>query len=486
MFVELSVVIMKEGLQKKIIALFEQHFNETPISVAELPSSGSNRVYYRLISGNHKALAAYNAEKKENNAFITFTRSFKKQGLPVPEIYACDQDGELYLLSDLGDETLFSYLEKNRDDEFPDTAIPIYKSVLDHLLCFQIDASNDLDYTVCYPRAAFDKQSMMWDLNYFKYYFLKLAQISFDEQQLEDDFNVFTDYLLKAGCNYFLYRDFQSRNIMLVNGKPYFIDYQGGRKGALQYDVASLLYDAKADIPQHVREFLLDYYITQLKKKISINEDEFRHYYYGYILIRIMQAMGAYGFRGYYEKKAHFLKSIPFAVANLKWITENIKLPVTTNALSEVFRKIIAAGHLKKITIGAPEKLTLYISSFSYKKGYPADTSGHGGGFVFDCRALPNPGRFEEYKGFTGMDRPVIDYLEKQPETEKFFEYTSLLVSQSVRNYAERGFTGLAVCFGCTGGQHRSVYFAERLAKYMKQKFNVEVILSHNEQKTVK
>lgn len=475
---------MKEDLQKNISALFESCYSVTPQSIDELPSSGSNRKYFRLASKDHKAIAAYNADKKENLAFIVFSQHFKNHHLPVPEILAADLDHNSYLLEDLGDETLFSYLESQRQEGFSDEMIALYKNVLDDLLCFQIDASRDLDYSICYPRAAFDKQSMMWDLNYFKYYFLKLAQINFDEQKLEDDFNVFAHYLLQADCSYFLYRDFQSRNIMLNNDKLYYIDYQGGRKGPLHYDVASLLYDAKAAIPQKVREILLDYYIEKLGQKIEINENEFRKHFYGFVLIRIMQAMGAYGFRGYYEKKSHFLKSIPYAVSNLKWIRENIQLPLKTDTLTEVFNQIITNKNLKKYSYEKSEKLTVSINSFSYKKGYPADLSGNGGGFVFDCRALPNPGRFIEYKNLTGKDAPVIEFLEKENETERFFVSTRDLVKQSVENYLERGFSSLNVNFGCTGGQHRSVYFAERMVKYLKETFAVDVVLNHNEQKS--
>ncbi|HOY32999.1 MAG TPA: RNase adapter RapZ [Bacteroidales bacterium] len=476
---------MKEDLLYNITALFNYCFNELPLNICQLPSSGSSRIYFRVISAKHKVLAAYNTDKKENAAFLSFTRHFEKYKLPVPKIFCEDKVHDLYLLEDLGDETLFFNLERHRDEGFSQNTRTLYKNVLDHLLRFQLDASGDLDYSVCYPRNAFDKQSMMWDLNYFKYYFLKLAQIGFDEQKLEDDFNVFTDYLLTAGSDHFMYRDFQSRNIMIFDEKLYFIDYQGGRKGALQYDVASLLYDAKADIPQQVREDLLEYYIEELSKRVSVNKSEFITHYYGFVLIRIMQAMGAYGFRGYYEKKLHFLKSIPYAVANLRWIIENITLPVKTDALSDVFRQIVEAGHLNKYAYEKPEKLTVYINSFSFKKGYPADLSGHGGGFVFDCRALPNPGRYDEFKDLNGKDRPVIEYLEIKHETEIFFENVSRLIEHSLENYLARGFSGLTVSFGCTGGQHRSVYFAERLAKFVKKSFDVEIVLNHNEQKSV-
>ncbi|HPS27148.1 MAG TPA: RNase adapter RapZ [Bacteroidales bacterium] len=475
---------MKEEVNTKIVALYEGCFHEKPLTVIELPSSGSNRCYFRVASDNYKALAAYNADRKENIAYLSFARHFEKYNLPVTKIFAEDLDNHLYLLEDLGDETLFAYLEKHRNEGFSQKTVALYKEVLDNLLRFQIDASADLDYSVCYPRAAFDRQSMMWDLNYFKYYFLKLAQISFDEQKLEDDFNVFVDYLLQADADYFMYRDFQSRNIMIRDNQLYFIDFQGGRKGALQYDVASLLYDAKAAIPQQVREELLNYYIASLAQKKQIKESEFRRQFTGFVLVRIMQAMGAYGFRGYYEKKVHFLKSIPYAVANLKWLTENAGLPVKATMLQDVFEQIIANKNLQRYADEKTARLTVRINSFSFKKGYPEDPGGNGGGFVFDCRALPNPGRYDEYKGLTGMDKPVIDYLEQEPETTVFFENTSQLVSQSVENYLKRGFTHLMVSYGCTGGQHRSVYFAEKLATYVREKFDAAVIVNHKEQNT--
>ena len=474
---------MNSDLKPLLEQLYFRHFQELPSNIDELAASGSSRKYYRLSSAHHQAIAAYNNDRKENQAFISFTRHFEKHHLPVPTVWQEDLENNLYLLNDLGDETLFSYLEKHRKEGFSEKTISLYKDVLDELLRFQTEASADMDYSVCYPRDKFDKQSMMWDLNYFKYYFLKLAHINFDEQKLEDDFNVFAEYLLQADSHYFLYRDFQSRNIMIHEGKLFFIDYQGGRRGALQYDVASLLYDAKADIPQETREQLLDYYISSLKKKIQINESEFRQYYYGYVLVRIMQAMGAYGFRGYYEKKVHFLKSIPFAIANLKWILENTKLPVETPTLAFVFEQIISSEKLSSYADDKKDLLTVRINSFSFKKGYPSDPGGNGGGFVFDCRALPNPGRYEEYKLLTGKDKAVKDYLEKYQEVEAFFGNTSMLACQSVENYLSRGFSNLMISYGCTGGQHRSVYFAERLAKFLGSKYDLNILVNHHEQK---
>jgi len=316
--------------------------------------------------------------------------------------------------------------------------------------------------------------------NYFKYYFLKLARIHFDEQALEEDFQTFTDYLLQTETDYFLYRDFQSRNIMLKDGKPYFIDYQGGRHGALHYDLASLLYDAKADMPDSVRKMLLGYYIITVSKLIPIDPEKFQQFFYGYVLIRIMQAMGSYGFRGFYEKKEHFLQSIPYALNNLASILTNVRFPVKIPALLDALENVVQSKRLKKISTDQ-RFLTVTINSFSYKRGIPVDVSGHGGGFVFDCRAIHNPGRYERYSSLTGKDSEVISFLDKEPEIKLFLKNVKSIVDQSVEKYLKRKFTNLMVSFGCTGGQHRSVYCAEALAKHLKAKFNIKLVLRHLE-----
>ncbi|RIH64972.1 phosphotransferase enzyme family protein [Mariniphaga sediminis] len=446
-----------------------------------LPPSGSYRQYCRLENGNRSVIGAYNADVKENTAFLSFTNHFRQKGLPVPEIFAVSSDLKKYLLEDLGNLTLFDYLSETRESEgFSESIVSKYRKVLEVLPKIQITAGKDMDYSVCYPREAFDKQSMMWDLNYFKYYFLKLAKIPFDEQALEDDFQVFSDYLLSAPSDYFLYRDFQSRNVMLKNNDVYFIDYQGGRRGALQYDLASLLYDGKADIPQEIRSQLFGFYLAELRNYIPVNESEFTSYFNGFVLIRIMQAMGAYGFRGFYEKKEHFLKSIPFAIHNLQSLLPELSLPVNMPELVNVLHLLIHSESLKEIG-QVHRDLTVRITSFSYKKGIPADPSGNGGGFAFDCRALNNPGRYAEYKNLTGKDLKVQQFLEQNSEMKWFLKPVKALVEQSIKNYLERGFTHLTVNFGCTGGQHRSVYAAEKLAAHLRNNFPVNVVLVHRE-----
>jgi aminoglycoside/choline kinase family phosphotransferase len=447
-----------------------------------LPPSGSYREYCRLKNSNRSVIGALNSDVKENTAFLSFTNHFQKIGLPVPEVYAVSSDLKKYLQEDLGDTTLFDFLSTTREDEgFSENIVAEYKKVLKELPRIQIRGGKELDYSVCYPRAAFDKQSMMWDLNYFKYYFLKLAKIHFDEQALEDDFQVFTDYLLSADSGFFLYRDFQSRNVMLKDEEVFFIDYQGGRQGALQYDLASLLYDGKADIPQSVRKQLFDFYLNELRKYFTVNEAEFTAYFKGFVLIRIMQAMGAYGFRGFYEKKEHFLKSIPYALKNLEFLLKDVNLPVEIPELLNVLEQLIHSEFLKEI---GQEKsnLTVTVTSFSYKKGLPVDPSGNGGGHVFDCRAINNPGRYPEYKELTGRDLPVQEFLEQKSEIGLFLNAVKILVDQSVKVYLERDFTNLSVSFGCTGGQHRSVYSAEKIATYLQNNYPVNVVLVHREQ----
>ena len=469
-------------IDKNIVALFTEWAREDPIKITPLAKSGSDRKYFRILSENHSALGVSNQDARENLAFLEFSKHFLSKGIHVPKIYKEDISRDIYLIEDLGDETLFAYLtSEKKKGVFTDELRSVYNKVLKELPKLQIEASKGLDYSICYPRSDFDKQSMMWDLNYFKYYFLKLAGIAFDEQALEDDFQKFTDYLLKAESKYFLYRDFQSRNIMLKNNEIYFIDYQGGRRGALQYDLASLLYDAKAEIPQEARNELVDFYIMNLKKYIDFDENEFRSYLTGFIIIRILQAMGAYGFRGFYEKKAHFLASIPFAMDNLAYVLAHFDIPVALPNLVKVLKSVSTSEKLRNIA-DQTKGLTVQVNSFSFKRGVPIDESGHGGGFVFDCRALPNPGRYDQYKHLTGRDLSVIDYLEKETEVHHFFTGVSALISQSVDKYLERGFDFLTVNFGCTGGQHRSVYFAERLSSFLKNKYNVKVVLRHREQ----
>jgi hypothetical protein len=307
-----------------------------------------------------------------------------------------------------------------------------------------------------------------------------LAGVSFNEQALEDDFGRLTEFLLSAPREYFLYRDFQSRNIMLRNGDPFFVDYQGGRKGALQYDVASLLYDAKADLPPELRQELLDHYLDRLSGFIQLDREAFLCHYYAYVYVRILQALGAYGFRGFYERKAHFLQSVPYALKNLRWLLHHVQLPIALPTLMNAFHSMLASAKLQGLASEA-ENLVVRIFSFSFHHGLPKDETGNGGGFVFDGRSLPNPGREERFKTLTGKDAPVIDYLNQQDSVHQFLAGVLSLVDASVGNYQHRRFKDLMVSFGCTGGQHRSVYLAEQLAKRLRSRNSVEVVVRHLE-----
>ncbi|MBI4839688.1 MAG: phosphotransferase [candidate division NC10 bacterium] len=419
-------------LAQPLRGLFERQFGEPVERVAPLRGDASNRKLFRLSAASHTAIGVVNPDARENRAFL----------------------------------------------EFSSETLDLYREVVELLPRFQIEAGRTLNYDVCYPRSGFDRQSMLWDLNYFKYYFLRLAKIPFSEQALEDDFERFAEFLLQAERRFFLYRDFQSRNIMVREGRPFFIDYQGGRRGALQYDVASLLFDAKADLPFEVRDELLERYLEAAATLEPIDRHAFLTYYPGFVYIRIMQAMGAYGLRGFYERKHHFLASIPYAIRNLEYLLRTTALPVALPELTQVWLRLVASSSLRQFGT-ASLKLTVRIQSFAYTEGVPTDEKGHGGGYVFDCRALPNPGRFEEYAKLTGQDNAVIAFLENEPAVRDFIRHVFALIDQTVENYQQRNFTDLLVAFGCTGGQHRSVYCAERLAAHLRERFPVNVEVRH-------
>jgi len=463
--------------------LFEEHFHAPVERIQPLQGElgGSGRNILRLSAGKTTAIGILYGVREENIAFLSFSKHFRKHGLAVPEIYAEDLSHGAYLEEDLGDTSLFELLSKNRAGEkIAPEVIGAYREAVAALPRFQVEAARDLDYSVCYPRGSFDRQSISWDLNYFKYYFLRLASIPFSEQALEDDFGRLTDYLLTAPSDYFLYRDFQSRNIMLREGKPYFVDYQGGRKGALQYDIASLLYDAKADLPPEVRQQLLNDYLDALESFVDLDREAFLEHYYPFVYIRILQALGAYGFRGFYERKTHFLQSVPYALKNLRWLLHNVTLPIELPTLTGAFQSMLASDKLLGLASEA-ENLVVRIFSFSFHSEQPKDETGNGGGFVFDGRSLPNPGREERFKKLTGKDAPVTEYLNQQDSVHQFMASVHSLVDESISAYRQRGFKNLMVSFGCTGGQHRSVYLAEQLAKRLRGRNGLQVEVRHLE-----
>ena len=463
--------------------LFEVHYGFPAQDLQPLQGQlgGSGRAIVRLAGEGISAIGVMYPVREENIAFLEFSKHFYRHGLPVPEIYTEDLNQGAYLEEDLGDTTLFDHLGSNRTDGLiAPGVIEAYRKVVAMLPRFQVEAGRDLNYKVCYPRASFDRQSISWDLNYFKYYFLRLAGVLFNEQALEQDFSRLTKFLLGANHDYFLYRDFQSRNVMLRDGQPFFLDYQGGRKGALQYDIASLLYDGKADLPPELRQELLDYYLDCLSGHIKLDRGAFMEHYYAYVYVRIMQALGAYGFRGFYERKPHFLRSVPYALKNLRWLAHQVKLPIALPELLEAFHSLLASEKLQGLASSA-QALTVRIFSFSFHSEAPVDNSGNGGGFVFDGRCLPNPGREEQFRALTGRDAPVIDYLNRQNSVHQFLAGVLSLVDGSVRAYQERGFKSLMVSFGCTGGQHRSVYLAEQLADHLRGSSGVDVVVRHIE-----
>ena len=463
--------------------LFEQHFHAPPERIVPLQGElgGSGRKIIRLASQKESAIGILYSVREENAAFLEFSKHFRRHGLPVPEIYTEDLSHGAYLEEDLGDTTLFEFLSKNRSGaNIAPQVVEAYRKVVAVLPRFQVEAARDLNYTVCYPISSFDRQSIAWDLNYFKYYFLRLAGIPFNEHALEDDFSRLTEFLLSAPRDYFLYRDFQSRNIMLRNGDPYFVDYQGGRQGALQYDIASLLYDAKADLPPELRQQLLDHYLDRLSSFIQLDREAFLRHYYAYVYIRIMQALGAYGFRGFYERRVHFLQSVPYALKNLRWLLHNVRLPIPLPALMNAFKDMLSSEKLQGLATDA-DNLVVRIFSFSFHQSLPKDETGNGGGFIFDGRSLPNPGREERFKSLTGKDAPVIDYLNQQETVHQFLASVYSLVDSSLSSYQQRGFKNLMVSFGCTGGQHRSVFLAEQLAKRLRVRNGLEVAVRHLE-----
>ncbi|MFH1457224.1 MAG: RNase adapter RapZ [Patescibacteria group bacterium] len=465
---------------KKLEKLFQEKFNEEVKEIISLKGDGSDRALFRFKNDNRSVIGVIGKNKKENKAFVEFSRVFRKNDINVPEIYTEDLDNNIYLEEDLGDETLYSWMSKIREREgFSEQIIAMYKRVIAKLPCIQIKAGQNIDYDLCYQHIEFGKESMMWDMHYFKWNFLNIFyKGEIKNEKLEKEFNLLADFLLEEPCEYFLFRDFQSRNIMIKNEELYFIDYQSGRRGALGYDIASLLYDAKANIPQNIRENLLEEYINNIKKHISFDEEKFKKHFYGFALVRIMQALGAYGFLGSVKNKPHFLGNIPFAVANLEIILEKFWYLSDLPELHALLLNLCRDGSLR--VIKSQLDLVVKIYSFGYHfSGIPQDEKEeHNGGFVFDLRALPNPGREETLRNLTGQDKLVKEFLDNDKRTQKYIQHIFGLVDMAIDNYQKRGFTDLMVSFGCTGGVHRSVYFAEKLRDYLEDK-KVNVNLKH-------
>jgi len=459
--------------------LFKQHTGEKLLSKEELSASGSNRRYFRLESKKTSIIGVAGTSIEENKAFVEMAKHFYAKGLPVPQVLSETPDGLFYIQDDLGDTLLFDYIAEGRKTGvFCEPEKEMLRKTMRMLPQVQVKGADGFDFSVCYPQPEFNERSILWDLNYFKYCFLKSTGLDFQENRLEDDFARLSDILLRSHTNTFMYRDFQSRNVMIKDNEPYFIDFQGGRRGPLYYDVASFLWQAKAKYNDELREELLQEYLKSLQELIPVDEADFREQLKHYVLFRTLQVLGAYGFRGYFEKKPHFLQSIPFALENLRIILrdEISGYPY----LLEVLKQMTELKQFREVEVRNPLVVKMY--SFSYKKGIPNDDSGNGGGFVFDCRAVNNPGKYERYKHVTGLDESVKKFLEEDGEILTFLENTNNLVDASVKRYKDRGFTNLMISFGCTGGQHRSVYSAQKTAEHISEKFGVEVQLIHREQ----
>ncbi len=453
-----------------------------------IQQQGSNRVYSRVTDEQGRSvIRVEGTNRDENRAFIYMARHFHKLGLPVPELYSVSDDEMTYTQEDLGDTLLFDAIKNGRETgHFNETERTLLERTLRALAHIQVEGAKDFDWNICFPVPEMDERAIRWDLNYFKYCFLKGTKIEFSEPKLEDDFDKLVCALsTESGLSTFLYRDFQSRNVMIKDGKPYFIDFQGGRKGPTQYDVASFLWQAKANIPASLREELIDAYLDELKKlQPCMAESEWRAALPHFVLLRTLQVLGAYGYRGYFERKPHFLESIPNALINLEEIfTQNPELQQEYPTLFLLSKYLPRTTVNRRSTDGQSQcqALVVTIYSFSFKRGIPADESGNGGGYVFDCRSTHNPGKYEEYKALTGLDQPVIDFLEKDGEILTFLNSVYALVDHHAERFIERGFDHLQVAFGCTGGQHRSVYCAEHLAAHLKEKYNIRIHLIHRE-----
>lgn len=461
-----------------IDGLYFEYTGKAAESMHMLSAAGSNRKYYRIY-GSPTLIGVCGTSAEENEAFFSIASQLRKNGVNVPEVLAISSDRMCYLQEDLGASSLFGAIKNGRESgAFSIQEIKLLTDTIRSLPKIQLAGKRGFDFSKCYPSPSLDKRSIFWDLNYFKYCFLKTTGLDFSESALEDDFEKLSDILMGAGSDFFMYRDFQSRNVMIKDGHPWFIDFQGGRRGPVYYDVASFLWQAKANIPQCLRYRLIDEYVDSLSEYITIDRKEFDSMLRYFILFRTMQVLGAYGFRGYFEKKEHFLDSVPFAIANLRNLitTPFTELPYLNKLLTGLTEMEQFTDHPIKPT------LTVKVSSFSYKKGIPEDTTDNGGGFVFDCRGLNNPGKYDEYKPYTGLDANVKKFLEDDGGITDFLQHCYALVDATVERYIQRGFTSLMVSFGCTGGRHRSVYGAQHMAEHLAAKYPIKVELNHREQ----
>lgn len=490
-------------IRAELTQLYVDEFGSVPAEVFPLAGAGSNRKYFRLTAPADAGeevpgavIGTVGTDAAENRAFISLSAHFAERGLPVPRVLAVSADGLKYLQSDLGSLSLFDALAEGRaSGSFSSDEERMVEEAVRLLPHIQIQGASELDFSVCFPAPAMDAQMIRNDLNYFKYNFLKSSGVEFSESAIDSELNAL-GALLEADASEastFMVRDFQTRNIMIHNGAPYLIDFQGGRRGPMEYDLASFLWQAKARFPQPLRERMINAYVEEAAKvSPDFSEESFRGRLPRFVLFRMLQTLGAYGFRGWSEGKPHFLQSIPAGVDGVvellesEWFRSH-GVGESYPALTELLRRVAKSEKVQAVrelcAVGGFDGLTVTVSSFSYKKGHPADLSGNGGGFLFDCRAVHNPGRYDEYKPLTGRDEPVIRFLEENGEIFTFLSHVYPLVDASVERYLSRGFNSLSVGFGCTGGRHRSVYSAEATARHLAEKYpEARILLHHREQ----
>jgi len=467
---------------KQLSALAEaygKHFGCAPESVSRVSAGGSNRKYFRMESAAGSAIASIGTVKAENRAFLYMSRHLAAQGLNVPAILYASRDGMSYLQQDLGDVSLASVLaEKSVSGRYGAEAKALLADVTGTLADIQYKGARGMEWSVCYPSESFDRRSVEWDLSYFKYCFLKLTRFEIDEQALQDDFDALADKVLGVPCDCFMYRDFQSRNVMLCDGTPYFIDFQGARRGPAHYDLVSFLWQARMRYPASLKDELIGVYLDSLSAYKDVDREAFRQELLHFALFRTLQVLGAYGFRGLHEGKGHFLQSIPAAIRNLKELAAGLKAEYPY--INKMARALAADPSLMKVPQMEEGVLTVEVCSFSFKKGFPKDFSGNGGGYVFDCRGLNNPGRYRRYDHSTGLDPDVVEFIEKDGGAAEYLSHIYPVADKHVAKYIERGFSHLMFSFGCTGGQHRSVYCTHALAGHLAGAFpEIKVIERH-------
>ncbi len=466
---------------EELLRLYKKYSGREADRIEHIPRSVSSRKYYRIFSGDQTLIGTYSPNVLETTAFVTFASHFREKGLNVPEVFIVSEDKLYYLQEDLGDQSMHDLVMKQKQEGKLSDISAYYKKAIDQLIELQLEGHEGANYSICVPRPEFDRQSILWDLNHFKYYFLKMSGIEIDEQKLEEAFIDFADRLSGIENESFMFRDFQTRNIMLRDDELYFIDFQGGRQGPLQYDLASLVFEARVDMDLEFRSTLVKYYLDTISKRKDIDRNKFKEEFYQLAVIRILQALGAYGLRGIIEKNVIFLQSIPVGLKNLHCVLRNIDTESLPTYLSEILHQLADKKMEYPSPPGAFDGVTLSITSFSYRKNLPDDITGNGGGFVYDCRFLDNPYWHEELKEFTGLDKEIHDFFKKNERMDVFLDQVDSQISDAVGSYQKSGYKNLMISFGCTGGKHRSVYAARMISERFREREGVKVIEAHRE-----